>query len=636
MSECQPIRVAENQEGIAWRCAVCGFRDTIQVWPPHRACSRIQFDRIVPPPGPRGLGDSLAHWLSRIGIAQCKGWFGLAGGCAGRQAWLNRMVPYRKPQPFSIDTPDLLFHFFHGLGDAVQFTVVLAHLRALRPQWSVDVVTQRGVGGVFRGLCRQVFEQTASPRHYDLERHVEWWEPAEVWPDSPSTKAEKFLRQVLGITPRLELCRYQVQRSAADLQRAEHWLGTLGPRGQDGRFDVVAFHYQGTSSAANKNLDERAVREMVRLTRQAGYRPLLLDWDGRSTLGDPELPVFSASTEATQIAALIDRCRAFVGIDSGPGHLAGATDTPSLIVWRHHHPLHYYGLSPQVTHVVRRDHAQMLRGHQQAGLNFFRQHYRAIECPANQRHELPAIFADWLAGRLGEPAPLVEAAGHWIRRRWRENDAAIIAETHEQDCYRLARMNGWWGGRGPRTILDVGAHIGSFATAARVRWPAAQIVCVEPLAENVECLRRNAPWALVIEGAISYETGPLALLPSGAAGTTAAPSDCEVVAAGAISRLHPGDGRRHAPPRPVTARTVEATLDAVAWAAVDLLKLDCEGSEWGILAGVDPQRVRAIVGEYHGGAERLRRLAAERFPKWWLELEPKRGCDDGTFWLRSA
>jgi len=49
---------------------------------------------IIPeqlPAGPRGLGDTIATVLAAVGVKKRKGC-----GCSKRQAWLNRVVPYKK------------------------------------------------------------------------------------------------------------------------------------------------------------------------------------------------------------------------------------------------------------------------------------------------------------------------------------------------------------------------------------------------------------------------------------------------------------------------------------------------------------------------------------------------------------
>jgi methyltransferase family protein/methyltransferase FkbM-like protein len=64
---------------------------------------------------------------------------------------------------------------------------------------------------------------------------------------------------------------------------------------------------------------------------------------------------------------------------------------------------------------------------------------------------------------------------------------------------------------------------------------------------------------------------------------------------------------------------------------IDVLKLDCEGSEFSILDHTTSlDRIGAIVGEYHG-RERFLELVARRFADW--EFRILREGDIGTFWL---
>ncbi len=55
------------------------------------------------------------------------------------------------------------------------------------------------------------------------------------------------------------------------------------------------------------------------------------------------------------LTATISLADAFVGIDSGPGKIASATDTPSLICWTGHHPLRYHDPAPNTTHLIPED-----------------------------------------------------------------------------------------------------------------------------------------------------------------------------------------------------------------------------------------------------------------------------------------
>lgn len=37
----------------------------------------------------------------------------------------------------------------------------------------------------------------------------------------------------------------------------------------------------------------------------------------------------------------------------------------------------------------------------------------------------------------------------------------------------------------PKTVLDIGANIGAFALRAHYEWPAAKVICFEPMPFNI-------------------------------------------------------------------------------------------------------------------------------------------------------
>ena len=82
--------------------------------------------------------------------------------------------------------------------------------------------------------------------------------------------------------------------------------------------------------------------------------------------------------------------------------------------------------------------------------------------------------------------------------------------------------------------------------------------------------------------------------------------------------------------RPVRALTLEQLMAEQGLERIDVLKLDCEGSEFSILRGTTAlERIGLIVGEYHGEAV-FRELVQERFGGWTFRI--LRAGDPGTFW----
>jgi FkbM family methyltransferase len=181
-----------------------------------------------------------------------------------------------------------------------------------------------------------------------------------------------------------------------------------------------------------------------------------------------------------------------------------------------------------------------------------------------------------------------------------------------------------------RRVVDVGAHIGVFASLVREVYPDVEVACVEVDPANVALLRRNAPFATLFAAACTYEAGDLQLFstvhPLGrtTGGGFVAPR-------GSTSCLEWENAEEYAPrPEDVAKITLEEIAHALNWDAIDLLKLDCEGKggeggEWSSLGKTTMlARIGVIVGEYHGerrqrdevGAVKLERLLARRFEGW--------------------
>jgi hypothetical protein len=217
---------------------------------------------------------------------------------------------------------NVLIKFRHGLGDAVQLTTVLQHLTRVRPDWDVDVAALVGKHSAFRNLCRSVFvldrdgiDQSAYERVMDLE----WSECARCYADSPSTKAERCLREQFGIEPLSDSWGYEIHPTDEDHELARRYferdLRVTATGG--GRYPVVLIHYEGNTSAGEKNLSVSLVAVVCEQIIKCGAIPVILDWDHRSPLPDgkrifnpnPDLELWRGcgTGDAGVLAALIER-----------------------------------------------------------------------------------------------------------------------------------------------------------------------------------------------------------------------------------------------------------------------------------------------------------------------------------------
>ncbi len=175
---------------------------------------------------------------------------------------------------------------------------------------------------------------------------------------------------------------------------------------------------------------------------------------------------------------------------------------------------------------------------------------------------------------------------HW-RYRPRTLDARILRSVVIENEYRLPPRF-----QAEDVIVDIGAHIGSFALAVLNRG-AGQVHCFEPHPDNFALLCENlspfeervnlysrAVWRSDESFAGLAVENPIAARNTGAYRLTAATSPASVEVTSLDDILTSLEPKRR----------------------VRLLKLDCEGAEWPILfTAKHLDRVDAICGEYHLG-----------------------------------
>ena len=137
--------------------------------------------------------------------------------------------------------------------------------------------------------------------------------------------------------------------------------------------------------------------------------------------------------------------------------------------------------------------------------------------------------------------------------------------------------------------IDIGAHIGSVTVPLLIDNPDLHVVAIEPVPENLEVLRENVrlnevgdratvlPIAAGAEGMVPIEHGYRGWHRH-------------------VGNL--GDGRaEHC--ENIMSMPFAAIRRTVGGTRIALLKIDCEGCEWEVLADPDIWRAQVIVGEFH-------------------------------------
>jgi FkbM family methyltransferase len=159
------------------------------------------------------------------------------------------------------------------------------------------------------------------------------------------------------------------------------------------------------------------------------------------------------------------------------------------------------------------------------------------------------------------------------------------------------------------TVIDVGANAGLFSMLMLARFPRARVIACEPIAENCGLLRRNIALNPSVRGQIEVHEAAVTGHPAESVRLFRENAHDPSVVASVFQEFSPEDRE----PVVVAAITLEQILSTHRLARVDLLKLDCEGSEYPIVydtpAAVWPA-IHAMVLEVHDLDGDTRNVAA--------------------------
>jgi FkbM family methyltransferase len=182
------------------------------------------------------------------------------------------------------------------------------------------------------------------------------------------------------------------------------------------------------------------------------------------------------------------------------------------------------------------------------------------------------------------------------------NDACCVYSLMNEDEYRLRgrRLTGW--------AIDAGSHVGTFAVALALDYPALRILAIEPVPENVEMIRQNLVLnhvqdrVEVIQACVGKKLGKATIhygyqhyQDDGGCASDEYCSQHRFVAETFENRGEPAST--------LEVQVVNLPYLVTAWEIeyVSLLKIDVEGSEWGFLDSPCVKLIETVLGEYHNG-----------------------------------
>jgi SAM-dependent methyltransferase len=373
----------------------------------------------------------------------------------------------------------IALEFRHGLGDLVQLSIVLKHFCKHNPGVPVDVICDPPKVRSLCGLERRRIG-FGSPEHHaggwDQVIRLDFPDHAGDVLGFPSTKPWRCLTEVMRIAPDQELFTYSVRVSDCARKRAARYLAQVTGSSDETprKFPVMILHYQGTSSRMQKDLSHECATTIASAARLRGRAAVIFDLERISPVVD-QSTVFSplnghpvwgelGHADPETMCAMIDQAELFIGIDSGPLHLAGATTTPTLAVWTHHHPTRFFDFAPNVVHLVPIGHRRLAPGPK--ALETFERRYRH-HVYGNVTAAVVEEMEKALQGCCDPPKPRSDAlpglhSKSFDEQYYREHVLGGLDYLGHGDWQRdyaawLADVFGWKGKR----VVDVGCACGS-------------------------------------------------------------------------------------------------------------------------------------------------------------------------------
>jgi len=255
------------------------------------------------------------------------------------------------------ENKNVFIRFMHGLGDSIQFEIVLAHIKKYKPNWHVEISSRE----CYKDLYVDYPETLTK---YDLYFRVLFsagmYQPQ--WHDLPLTKVTRCLEREFKITPDISL--YDIKMPVLN---SYSYINILNEH-------YILIHPHGITSQNRKNMTDDEIIVLADKINDLGVLPVILDFNDRCVhLPYTRITIpFSIPT----LNCIIRNAKMVIGIDSGVEHYAPTLGIPTVIIWKKWFPLHNIEPNPLLINWITLDTFNYFEGEPTPDkFDYFFEHY---------------------------------------------------------------------------------------------------------------------------------------------------------------------------------------------------------------------------------------------------------------------
>lgn len=240
--------------------------------------------------------------------------------------------------------------FPHGLGDCANFALVAQLYR----EHGVDVrvACEANKHAFFKTVGVPTLENGSEAATKAV--YHPWWEPdhlGRVKPDNILSQNKIWRNIAASPLPTLPFSANELWDKLLQLRKRDLFdrhRELVAPFIADLPGPLLLIHAHGNTSSGQKDMPTVVPRDLMQLfLERTGGSIVILDWDNRikwahsSRIRHINYHFDKQLATPDALMGLLASADLFIGIDSGPFHLAGVADIPSIGVWFDHHPLRY-------------------------------------------------------------------------------------------------------------------------------------------------------------------------------------------------------------------------------------------------------------------------------------------------------